>query len=86
MGDERMDSAADPGRGGVMDWKSRTTLGEMALRAPLWIRIDGRWAPTTPYELLEGFRFPRFLTVGQVEFTMGTEIRGNDEARASAAA
>jgi len=72
--------------GGVTDWKNRTTLAEMALRAPLWIRINGRWEPTTPYELLEGFRFPRALTVGQVEFTMETDIRRDDEALASAAA
>ncbi len=58
-----------------MDWKTDTTLGELAPRTPLLIRVLGRWEPTTPYELLNGYRFPRFLTIDQIEFTMDTEIK-----------
>ncbi len=57
-----------------MDWKHHTTLGELPRRSPLRVKIFGRWEATTPYELLEHYRLPRFLTVSQVEYAMEIEI------------
>lgn len=58
-----------------MNWKIDTTLASMPFRAPLEIWVNDRWEATTPYDLMNGYRFPRFLSVEQIEFTMGTHIR-----------
>jgi hypothetical protein len=59
----------------MMDWKKETTLADLPMRAPLLIKVLGLWEKTTPYDLLNGYRMPRFLTVAQVEFAMETEIK-----------
>ncbi len=57
-----------------MSWKTDVALSDLPLREALIIKVNGLWEPTTPYELLNTFRFPRFLTLDQVEFAMNTEI------------
>lgn len=58
------------------DWKANTTLGELepdqGIRVE-WPAEPGR-APvfTTPRELMNGGRMPRFLTLDQVEFAFST--------------
>lgn len=62
-----------------MGWKTNTALGQMPSRQPLMIFVNGRWESTTPYELLNAYRFPRFLSIGEIEFAMDTEIRRASE-------
>jgi len=57
------------------DWKTGITLGDLPMRTPLLIKVLGLWEKTTPYDLLNGYRMPRFLTISQVEFAMETEIQ-----------
>lgn len=70
----------------MTDWRTVTSLGEMPRRAPLWLKAQGQWQRTTPYELLEHFRFPRFMTVDLVEASTDTQIMREEDVVALEAA
>ena len=69
-----------------MDWKAETMLGQLPSREPLLIKLSGQWEKTTPYELLQHYRFPRFLSIARLETTMGAQISKPDVSREAVSA
>ena len=70
----------------MTDWRAVTTLNEMPRRERLWLKVRGQWEQTTPYELTEHFRFPRFMTVDLIEASTDTRIMRDEDVRALEAA
>lgn len=50
------------------------------------MKFQGKWEPTTPSELLEHFRFPRFMPVGLVEARINACLMREEDVAALEAA
>lgn len=72
--------------GGLTDWKAVVTLGQLPARKPLWMKFQGKWEATTPYELLEHFRFPRFMAIEVMEVRIGASLMRDEDVAALEAA